>query len=144
MFYISFSPKQRIQRRKWKLKRMQVENEEGLIRVKDTVKDEQDFNDFQDDLEEDPDLRREVNLYKDPDRIRAANADGEENEENKMNDSDEEDSESDSDDVPEVPLAELLDGLHINEDSDEDDEEGLICPDGSKIPACPMSDDDDI
>jgi len=138
------SQKKRIERRKWKLKRMQVENDEGLIRVKDNVKDEQDFNDFQDDLEEDPDLRREVNLYKDPDRIRAANADGEENEENKMNDSDEEDSESDSDDVPEVPLAELLDGLHINEDSDEDDEEGLIFPDGSKIPACPMSDDDDI
>jgi len=130
--------KRRIERRKWKLKRMQVENDEGLVRVKDTAKDEQDFFDFQDDIEEDPELRREVNLYKDPARV-CASRENKENEENMDEESNEEEEESDSDDVPEVPLAELLEGLNLD---DENDEEGLTLPDGTKVPACPMSDDE--
>lgn len=90
------SRKRRVERRKWKLQRVQVQKGDE-IRVKEAERDENDFYDFQEDLEEDPDMRRNVNLYRTEDA--------------------KEDDEVDSDgDCPMIPLAELMDGLTLNDE----------------------------
>jgi len=99
--------KKRQERRKWKLRRMALQNDEGNVKNKENRRDEQDFADFQDDLEEDAELRRDVNIYRDPKRMQQ--------EDTSMEDSDEDD-----ESVPEIPLAEMLEGLDLNEDSEDD------------------------
>ncbi|KAJ1872990.1 ribosome-binding protein, partial [Coemansia sp. RSA 486] len=75
---------------------------------------EADFETFLRDLEEDPELRQNINLYKD------ANADGgvESNDMDDMED-------DDDDELPEVPLEELLDDLKIGGDDDDEDYDGM-------------------
>eukprot|EP00397_Hematodinium_sp_SG-2012_P033518 GEMP01035826.1.p1 GENE.GEMP01035826.1~~GEMP01035826.1.p1 ORF type:complete len:544 (+),score=109.74 GEMP01035826.1:37-1668(+) len=114
------SQKRRIERRKWKLERLQVENDDGMMKVKEAVRDERDFNDFQDDLEEDPELRRNVNLYRDPARLRSAEE--EEEEESKK---DEDEDEMSEDDLPEIPLAELLEALTLNDGGEDEEDKGM-------------------
>ncbi|GAB6025122.1 ribosome-binding protein [Chamberlinius hualienensis] len=82
----------RQKRRKWKLKH-----------IIDDIEDNEDFFDFIDDVDEDPKLRQDFNIYKDPAKFNV---------------------ESDAeDDMPKVSLEEMLDDLHISVDPAEEDED---------------------
>jgi len=103
-------------KRQWELRRIARDNDEGA----EAVNDEDDMEAVCQDLEEDPELRKGVNLYRTepqpgkpapaPPAASAGSAAAAPEE-----DEDEEDAE---DDAPEVPLAELLEGLHLTEDQD--------------------------
>ena len=90
----------RNRRRKWKLKHMQ-----GLhhtVGAGSSVSDGgYEYNDFLEDLEEDPELRKNVNVYKDASKIAGQMA------------VDDQDSIADSQDIPQITLAEMLDDLDI-------------------------------
>mmetsp|Transcript_135909 Transcript_135909/g.344102 ORF Transcript_135909/g.344102 Transcript_135909/m.344102 type:complete len:528 (+) Transcript_135909:88-1671(+) len=95
-------------RREWELKRLEREKVDG----EEAVDDEADMEAVKQDLEEDPELRKGVNMYRISDqnpqqRQQAADAGGAAAE-----GEDEED-----EDAPEVPLAELLEGLVLQDES---------------------------
>lgn len=112
--------------RAWKLRRLAKERNEEV--VLDSAKEARDMEDFKQDLEEDPDLRREVNLYRDPrgaadaeaqEQHRRARASNEERPENQAGASVgemQEEVDEDEDERPEVPLAELLEGLTLEDE----------------------------
>lgn len=100
--------------RNWKLKKLS--KDEGDLAPKKVEQDklEADFETFLRDLEEDPELRQGVNLYKDADHVvrkpPRTEATGD------MVDSDEE-----GEDAPEVPLEELMEDLHIDKEGEDMD-----------------------
>lgn len=81
-------------RRVFKLKRMAKERDEGLI---DNGRDENDYDAFLEELEEDPELRQTINLYKDHEALQQKQIMQEQGE----------------DDGPEIDVTELLDDLEI-------------------------------
>ncbi|CAL5219010.1 g766 [Coccomyxa viridis] len=110
------------QKRPWRLKRMAMEVEDdnaasapGRGREQrggpGGTRNEQDMERFMQELEEDPEMRSKMALYRDPGYNPAADA---QLRDSAMTDDDE-------GDLPEVPLEELLDdltALHINEDEE--------------------------
>jgi len=86
----------RNRRRKWRLRHM-----EGLHGANgvETASQNNDYNDFLEDLEEDPELRTNVNIYRDPNKATAVD--------------DSELSEED-DGAPRITLAEMLDEMTID------------------------------
>jgi len=109
---------QRKRGRAWELRRLEREKEEGEKEVDDNA----DMEAMKQDLEEDPELRRHVNLYRQdekpgrakgasniPAEVPVAGAAAGANEAEK--DGEEEEDEN----APEVPLAELLEGLQLSE-----------------------------
>ena len=60
-----------------------------------------EYNDFLEDLEEDPELRKNVNVYKDASKLSCSMA------------VDDQDTASDSEEIPQITLAEMLDDLDI-------------------------------
>ena len=100
----------RNRRRKWRLKHMEGLHQAGSSGSMSDGGNE--YNDFLEDLEEDPELRKNVNVYKD-----AAKISGEMPV----------DQESISDgDIPQITLAEMLDDLDIgsNETKNVDEDDG--------------------
>lgn len=93
----------RNRKRQWKLRRLAVED------LSDGSTANRDFNDFMEDLEEDPISRINVNIYKDTDKMANMMA----------IDTDE----VDDDALPQVTLQEMLDDLAIADDKEEDSEE---------------------
>eukprot|EP00644_Phytophthora_capsici_P010847 jgi/Phyca11/6050/fgenesh1_pm.PHYCAscaffold_9_\ len=95
----------RIQKRarNWKLKKMEGVEQAGPVRKADLSKEEQDYEQFLDDLEEDKDMRSQIDLYKD---------------DTKPTKPAEDDDAMEEDDVgaPAVELHELLDDLAMKED----------------------------
>jgi len=92
-------------RRNWKIKRLEMEDGEITSRRGEVTKGERDYEQFLRDLEEDPELRSNVLLYKADDGVATSNA---------MQDDDD-----DNDDLPEPTVDELLNDmeeLSINED----------------------------
>jgi nonsense-mediated mRNA decay protein 3 len=79
-------------KRAWKLKRLDVEQGEEEMDEDQVAQDEEDFAR---ELEEDEDMRKEVNLYRDPNYVAPVEAGGD-------------------DDMPEVALAELLEDMTID------------------------------
>jgi len=90
--------------RDWTLRRLQKDKEEGWMADEDKLAE--DMEEFKEDLEQDPTLRAGINLYHDPRKTDKA-------EPVAANDDDSED--DDEEDRPEVPLAELLEGLRLEE-----------------------------
>ena len=90
----------RNRRRRWRLKHM-----EGLhhaVGASSSMSDGgHEYNDFLEDLEEDPELRKNVNVYKDPSKNAGQMA------------VDDQDSVADSLDIPQITLAEMLDDLDL-------------------------------
>ncbi|KAJ1888943.1 ribosome-binding protein [Kickxella alabastrina] len=101
--------------RNWKLKSLTKDDGDLAPKKQDQDKLEADFETFLRDLEEDPELRQNINLYKDPNTITARP-------QNAMEESDMED---DGEELPEVPLDELLEDLKISSGSDDDEEMGV-------------------
>ena len=83
----------RNRKRKWKLKFLNDELHRETGSVTSTGND--DYNDFLADLEEDPDLRQNVNVYKDAKKIAV--------------DTESEVTDSDQEAFPQITLAEMLD-----------------------------------
>ncbi|PWA00490.1 hypothetical protein BB558_003452 [Smittium angustum] len=91
--------------RNWKLKQITKDEGELLAKKQAQKKFDDEYEQFMNELEEDPELRQNINLYKDESAVKRDNG----------SDMDEED-----DDLPEVPLEELLDSLDINDEMDQD------------------------
>ncbi|XP_064652153.1 60S ribosomal export protein NMD3-like [Lineus longissimus] len=85
----------RIRKRKWKLQHLA----EGTHDF-DAASVERDYNDFLEDLEEDPAIRQNVNIYRDAAKVTV-----------------ETETDTDDDDLPQISLQEMLDDLHIVEDA---------------------------
>jgi len=103
-------------KRQWELRRLKRDKEEGV----EDIDDEADMEAMRQDLEEDPELRQGVSLYRTSDEVPA----GGKAVDNVREEDDEEDDEEDED-APEVPLAELLEGLQLR-----DDDGGVALPPG--------------
>lgn len=121
------SDEKRKNRRQWKLKRFDFHDDEGRLQVKNPKRDQKDLDDFENDLEEDEELRRDVNLYRSENAIKRAErlakikasreaikGDGE----NEDMEDGEYDDDEDEDDLPEIPLAELLENMKIENNSE--------------------------
>lgn len=83
----------RSQKRKWKLQHLEGGE------VVDGATNERDYVDFLEDLEEDPDFRQNINIFKDASKISVEAA------------------ESDDEGLPQISLQEMLEDLHIAEDA---------------------------
>ena len=92
----------RNRKRKWRLKHM-----DGL-HENDTASQNDEYEAFLEDLEEDPELRQNVNVYRDQRKMAAAR-DGTESES--------------GDDFPQISLAEMLDELALGDASGGEEEE---------------------
>eukprot|EP01116_Phalansterium_solitarium_P014670 TRINITY_DN3242_c0_g1_i1.p1 TRINITY_DN3242_c0_g1~~TRINITY_DN3242_c0_g1_i1.p1 ORF type:complete len:509 (-),score=207.42 TRINITY_DN3242_c0_g1_i1:481-2007(-) len=97
--------------RHWKLRQLNKEVDDDK-RDHEIRKEENDYERFMQDLEEDPELRSQINLYKDAEAIARKQAQQHE----EMGEAAEEDEE-----FPEVGLEELLDEMTINDADDEDE-----------------------
>lgn len=99
--------------RNWKLKKMEgVEVAASTARKADQSKEEMDYEQFLDDLEEDKEMRAQINLYKDEDAA-AAHGTGDAD---AMDDGDE----ADDSTRPAIAIHELLDDLKVGgEDEDQ-------------------------
>ncbi|KAJ0402209.1 hypothetical protein P43SY_008073 [Pythium insidiosum] len=91
--------------RNWKLKKMEGVEQTGM-RPADLNKEEADYEQFLDDLEEDREMRRQINVYKDESKMAEAQEDGDA----MCDDGD--------DEAPAIPLHELLDDLTVKEEED--------------------------
>lgn len=87
----------RIQKRKWKLQRIDLSAQE-------TNNDKRDYNEFLEDLEEDAEYRQNVNIYKDAAKIPVEAVDGGEYP-------------SDDEGLPQISLQEMLEDLSISHDA---------------------------
>eukprot|EP00118_Oscarella_pearsei_P013320 m.105562 g.105562 ORF g.105562 m.105562 type:complete len:501 (+) comp37230_c0_seq10:145-1647(+) len=97
----SYGDKKRGQNRIWKLKHLAKDASEAM----NVGGNERDYQEFLNDLEEDPTYRKDVNVYKDQARLVAARQQQRE------------------DDLPEIGLEEMLEDLTLEEDKP-DEEEG--------------------
>lgn len=128
------SAKKRLNRA-WKLKRMQMQPAEGAGNSMAGANDEKDFEDFMQvcgrrsivvqcqtrmlmhvwcvqDLEENPEMRGEIDLYKDPAYVARQSAKARADSDISIEDDDDDDDEDDPD-FPEIQLSELLDSVHL-------------------------------
>jgi len=106
------SRKNRQAKRVFKLKELRKEAADN-VKKGDAERAAQDYEDFMQELEEDPELRKNVNLYRREDANRGAARAADEKEDM--------DDDGDEDGFPEVALDELLTDLKL-EDGDVDDE----------------------
>ncbi len=90
----------RNRRRKWKLRHL---DQDGM----DVTSVNRDYNDFLEDLEEDPMFRQNVNIYKDEKRIAVQVGEADE-------------------DLPQITLEEMLDDLHLDEPSPDAGTEDML------------------
>ncbi|XP_047059980.1 60S ribosomal export protein NMD3-like [Lolium rigidum] len=97
--------------RRWKLKRLPVEEDLGNKAKGEEDRREDEYVKFMLDLERDPELRFGINLYKNEDyRSEMASTIG--------------------DDVPTIPIEELIEDLSLGDDEDDEEEEGSSAPAG--------------
>lgn len=92
-------------RRKWKIKKMNITESDKMLKKSEQQKAEGEYQAFLEDLEEDSEMQAHVNMYK-----RGA----------EMKRSDDE--EDDEDELPEI--TDLLDDFNLNMDGPDDDEDG--------------------
>eukprot|EP00744_Colponema_vietnamica_P008788 GILI01012531.1.p1 GENE.GILI01012531.1~~GILI01012531.1.p1 ORF type:complete len:509 (-),score=136.37 GILI01012531.1:78-1604(-) len=97
-------PSRKNRKRAWKLQQMDKEESDMAPRKQEVEKTAQEFEEFLQDLEEDPEMRSHVNIFRDP-AVEPEAAKPAEDEE-----------------YPDVPLEELLDGLNISAAPDDEEE----------------------
>mmetsp|Transcript_38426 Transcript_38426/g.95583 ORF Transcript_38426/g.95583 Transcript_38426/m.95583 type:complete len:588 (+) Transcript_38426:183-1946(+) len=115
----------RNRRRVWKLGHLTKESEPGVMRGRHlhTADHDLEMEEFMQELEEDPQLRSQINLYKDTEaleRIAARNQKGAHS--SNIGDGMAVEEDEDDDDFPDVELNELLDELTIGGAEEEEDE----------------------
>jgi len=106
-------------RRVWRLKQLRKEADSALTAM-DVERSRRDYDAFIRDLEEDKDMRKEVNLYRDPAAIQAMEVAGGAKEHGAGGDEEDEDALSEAD----VGLEELLDDLTLGDNEAFGDETG--------------------
>mmetsp|Transcript_30551 Transcript_30551/g.98782 ORF Transcript_30551/g.98782 Transcript_30551/m.98782 type:complete len:588 (-) Transcript_30551:258-2021(-) len=123
----SYSERRRKPRRRaWKLQSLQKEEDESEWTVQrgrkiDSSKQEQEYEEFMQDLEEDPGMRAQINLYKDSAAMEAqARAAKKRVQQSSAGPESESEGDADDEDFPEVGLEELLDELTLGADDDDD------------------------
>jgi nonsense-mediated mRNA decay protein 3 len=122
----SYSERRRKPRtRAWKLQSLQKEEDESEWTVQrgrkiDVSKQEQDYEEFMQDLEEDPAMRAQINLYKDTAAMEARAQAAKKRALKTAGTESDSELGADDEDFPEVGLEELLDELTLGAD-DEDD-----------------------
>lgn len=99
----------RAAKRFWKLKELPKE-EMDIVKKNEIEKRQDEYEQFLQEIEEDPELRTQINLYKKPNAEEIIKERA-----NQM---------VDEDDLPEVGLEELLEDLAIDDDGEEEEEEG--------------------
>ncbi|KAI9320738.1 NMD3 family-domain-containing protein [Dichotomocladium elegans] len=113
--------RKKIKQRNWKLKQLGKEESELLPRKQDQAKIEHDMEMFMRDIEEDPEFRSTINVFKNKEFVPQQAS-----EDHDMVDSDEEPEE----DFPEISLEEMLDEMQINQDGPDevhhDDEDDVM------------------
>ncbi|KAJ9063683.1 ribosome-binding protein [Entomophthora muscae] len=118
----SYSNRRRKPRpRHWKVKSLVKEEENLTMRRLDKEKADTDYEMFLRDIEEDPEFRASINLYKEEKAARMA-VEGppmDDIPEDHMSDQDELDLDDLDDAFPEIKLEELLDDLHIDDEQDQ-------------------------
>jgi len=113
---------QRKKGRAWELRRLEREREEG----EKEMGDNDDMEAMKQDLEEDPELRRHVNMYRQEDGAKPAKAKASKTPAQasvagaaarpaRASEDDDDDDDEEENAGPEVPLAELLEGLQLKE-----------------------------
>ena len=121
----SFSGRRRrTRRRHWRLQQLDKEADPGVQRGRkmDTTVYDDEYEQFLQDLEEDPEMRGQINLFKDTQVLAERGAD------------DASASDCDDDDFPDVGLEELLDELTLgadDEDGDCDEDAPYFAAEGS-------------
>lgn len=85
----------RHKKRTWRLNRLNVDKDNASV----TSSQDKDYLDFLEDLEEDPKVRENVNIYKDKKKMMAVEA-----------------SDTDNEELPQISLQEMLDDLNLNDD----------------------------
>eukprot|EP00184_Porphyridium_aerugineum_P008717 CAMPEP_0184691942 /NCGR_PEP_ID=MMETSP0313-20130426/623_1 /TAXON_ID=2792 /ORGANISM="Porphyridium aerugineum, Strain SAG 1380-2" /LENGTH=556 /DNA_ID=CAMNT_0027149725 /DNA_START=168 /DNA_END=1838 /DNA_ORIENTATION=+ len=121
----TYPKRNRSRGRTWKLKSLAVEQDESMMGVskpKASSGHELDEREqFYQELEQDPELRAAVNLYKDEKAIENVTRNKEikntmrDEGEDEGTHGDEDDDEAENDEYPEIPITELLDGLHLGD-----------------------------
>ncbi|KAG0164902.1 hypothetical protein DFQ28_003534 [Apophysomyces sp. BC1034] len=95
--------------RNWKLQQLGKEVDEMLPRKQEQARIENDMEMFMRDIEEDPEFRSNMNIFKNQEPVP---------QNNDMTDNEEEE------DFPEISLEEMLDEMQINQDGPDDEHEG--------------------
>lgn len=118
-----YKKKNRARRRKWQLKTLTKELSDELPKKGEQERMERQYESFLADLEEDPEMRAKVQLYKKQDAERMAA-----------------ESEMDEDeDFPEVPLDEMLDALAMHDEEELKEQEGAAEEDDEDEVELPMA-----
>ncbi|MEW5320368.1 MAG: hypothetical protein WDW38_011444 [Sanguina aurantia] len=111
--------------RTWKLKRLDMDNIDETKQARNEVNEEADRERFMQELEEDPDMRSRINMYKESEVTMTASAAARAANPLAAADADNESDDGEDEDLPEVPLDELLDDLeHLNMGGSEEEEGG--------------------
>eukprot|EP00898_Chlorokybus_atmophyticus_P007343 jgi/Chlat1/760/Chrsp104S00026 len=106
-------------RRAWRLKRLNAEQADVPMKG-EADKDQNDYEKFLEELEEDPDMRSRIALYKDPEAVAAAQ---QQQQKQPQQQPPPQADEGDAEPLPEVPLEELLDAMTLAEDGEDDDDD---------------------
>jgi nonsense-mediated mRNA decay protein 3 len=102
--------RKKTRQRNWKLHQLGKEVDEMLPRKQEQAKIENDMELFMRDIEEDPEFRSTINIFKDETKVAAAPVDNDE-----MTDNDGSDEE-----FPEISLEEMMDEMALNMDGPDD------------------------
>ncbi|KAJ2800098.1 ribosome-binding protein [Coemansia guatemalensis] len=108
--------------RNWRLKALNKDEGDMVPKKQELQKKSADFEAFLRDLEEDPELRQGINLYKDTSIIERPSGHAAGATDAMLGDEDDED----GDDAPEVPLEELLNDLKLASSDEADDEDMAV------------------
>ena len=146
----------RNRRRVWKLDHMTKESDAGVMRGRHFVTEEheEELEEFMQELEEDPTLRSQINLYKDADAMEDIAARKQKVQQMQQrppaaaaaaagiaecSDDDDEYDDDDDDDFPDVELNELLDELTLGGEGEGEEEEEEEAAPPQDVPAAPVS-----
>lgn len=132
LFKKTYSKKNRSKRRMWRLKRLNMELDDAVVdtahrksHLDPIARMAAEQEDFLQDLEQDQDLRTNINIYKDPTKFKSTPSQMDVDQGNLAPDECQhsplagEDSGEDDEEYPEVPLEELLEGLNIEDGPDD-------------------------
>ena len=104
--------------RNWKIQQLAKEVDDMLPRKQDVARIENDMEMFMRDIEEDPEFRSTINIFKDKDGKVISQPEAVQPDPNAMTDS----SDIEEEDFPEISLEEMLDEMQLNNDNSHHEE----------------------
>ncbi|PXF43613.1 60S ribosomal export protein NMD3 [Gracilariopsis chorda] len=132
LFKKTYSKKNRSKRRMWRLKRLNMELDDAVVEtayrksnLDPIARMAAEQEEFLQDLEQDQDLRTNINIYRDPTKFKPIPSQMDVDQGNPVPAATQnrqvvaEDGDEDDEDYPEVPIEELLEGLNIEDGPDD-------------------------